>query len=32
MEFGLFVEFPSREGTTEARIFKDDILYGVKNA
>ena len=32
MEFGLFVEFPSREGTTQAQIFKNDIPYGVKNA
>jgi alkanesulfonate monooxygenase SsuD/methylene tetrahydromethanopterin reductase-like flavin-dependent oxidoreductase (luciferase family) len=25
MEFGLFVEFPSREGTTQAQIFKDSM-------
>ena len=25
MEFGLFVEFPSRDGTTQAQIFKDSM-------
>ena len=25
MEFGLFVEYPSREGTTQAQIFKDSM-------
>ena len=25
MEFGLFVEFPSREGVTQAQIFKDSM-------